>query len=103
MINDYKPPITYLYGMLISYNGRLGNLKEAFRIYTNFKKRNGRVSGGMYTSLFNACANCSDSFYAIEVTNKIRNYMMNDKNHKVNLSNYNAMIKGSCISPYNNF
>lgn len=94
MVNDSKPIVPYIYKMLIAHCGREGNLKEAYRLYTNFKKRNGKVSGGMYTSLFNACANCQNSYYALEKASNIREYLMNDKNFKINLTNYNAMLKG---------
>ncbi|KAK6630736.1 hypothetical protein RUM44_002905 [Polyplax serrata] len=93
MINDSKPVVPFIYKLLMSYLGKLGNLKEAYRLYTNFKERNGYVNGAMYTSLFNACANCQNSFFALEKATALREHMTNSADYVPNLSNYNCMLK----------
>lgn len=95
MINDSKPVVPFIYKLLMSYLGKLGNLKEAYRLYTNFKERNGYVNGAMYTSLFNACANCQNSFFALEKATALREHMTNSADYVPNLSNYNCMLKGN--------
>ena len=94
MRNDGKPLVSHLYNRIFLYNAKIGNLKENYRLYLDYKKRNGILNGGMYTSMFNTCANCKNSFFALEKATAIREQLANDKNYSINLTNYNAMLKG---------
>jgi len=62
------------------------------------KRRGYPVTGGQYTSLFNACANSLNTRKALEIAQKVRDYLSKDELHKANMKNYNSMIKGWLIN-----
>lgn len=94
---DRVQPETYIYNLLISGCARVGYSKKAFQLYTKMKQRGLKVTGGTYTSLFNACATAPFLNDGLQKANRLREIMI-EKGYEPNASNYNAMIKayGRC-------
>ena len=95
--DDRVKPENYIYNLLIGGCARVGFSKKAFQLFTKMKQRGLKVTGGTYTSLFNACANAPWTNDALEKSNRLREIMI-EKGYEPNASNYNAMIKayGRC-------
>lgn len=85
-------PANYIYTLLIGACGRIGNSQKAFKLYTQMRKRNLKVTAATYTGLLNACATCRDSNFALEKIDFLRD-KMNKANYDMNEANYNALIK----------
>lgn len=80
--------------MLLSHCARCGDLKEAYKLYLELKKRQYPITGGNYTSVFNAAALCSKRELALERIRKVTEDLMTSTFHQPNVTNYNAMMKG---------
>lgn len=94
---DRVKPENYIYNLLIGGCARVGYSKKAFSLYNKMKQRNLKITGGTYTSLFNACSNAPWSQDGLHKANQLREIMF-EKGYQPNESNYNAMIKayGRC-------
>lgn len=94
---DRVKPENYIYNLLIGGCARAGYTKKAFQLFNRMKQRGLAVTGGTYTSLFNACALSPFSGDALQRASQLRE-LMQEKGFEPNLQNYNAMIKayGRC-------
>ncbi|XP_017467719.1 PREDICTED: pentatricopeptide repeat-containing protein 1, mitochondrial isoform X2 [Rhagoletis zephyria] len=94
---DRAKPDAYIYNLLISGCAKAGYTRKAFNLFTKMRQRGLKVKGGIYTSLFNACANAPSTVYGLEQANKLREILI-QKGYEPNVKNYNAMIKayGRC-------
>ncbi|XP_055603442.1 pentatricopeptide repeat-containing protein 1, mitochondrial [Uranotaenia lowii] len=97
MKEDRVKPVNYLFNLVIGGCARVGYSKKAFQLYNKMKQHGLKVTGGTYTSLFNACANSPFLGDGLEKVNRLREIMI-EKGYEPNESNYNAMIKayGRC-------
>ncbi|KAM8711006.1 hypothetical protein ACLKA7_017609 [Drosophila subpalustris] len=94
---DRVKPESYIYNLLISGCAKAGYTRKAFSLYTKMRQRGLKVTGGTYTSLFNACANAPSHSDGLTKARQLRHNML-EKGHEPNVQNYNAMIKayGRC-------
>ncbi|EDW30160.1 GL22616 [Drosophila persimilis] len=94
---DRVKPEKYIYNLLISGCAKAGYTRKAFSLYTKMRQRGLNVSGGTYTSLFNACANAPSISDGLAKAQILRENML-EKGYEPNAKNYNAMIKayGRC-------
>lgn len=94
---DRVKPENYIYNLLISGCAKAGYTRKAFNLYTKMRQRGLKVTGGTYTSLFNACANAPSPIDGLGKAKQLRVNML-EKNYEPNVKNYNAMIKayGRC-------
>nr|XP_016936078.1 pentatricopeptide repeat-containing protein 1, mitochondrial [Drosophila suzukii] len=94
---DRAKPDKYIYNLLISGCAKVGYTRKAFSLYTKMRQRGLQVTGGTYTSLFNACANAPSLSDGLAKAQIVRENML-EKGYEPNVKNYNAMIKayGRC-------
>ncbi|XP_017071348.2 pentatricopeptide repeat-containing protein 1, mitochondrial [Drosophila eugracilis] len=94
---DRAKPDKYIYNLLISGCAKAGYTRKAFTLYTKMRQRGLQVTGGTYTSLFNACANAPSLGDGLAKAQILRENML-EKGYEPNVKNYNAMIKayGRC-------
>lgn len=94
---DRAKPDKYIYNLLISGCAKAGYTRKAFFLYTKMRQRGLQVTGGTYTSLFNACANAPSVSDGLAKAQILRENML-EKGYEPNVKNYNAMIKayGRC-------
>lgn len=94
---DRVKPENYIFNLLIGGCARVGFSKKAFNLFTRMKQRGLKVTGGTYTSLFNACSTCPWPQDGLNKARRLREIML-EKGYEPNASNYNAMIKafGRC-------
>ncbi|XP_062549743.1 pentatricopeptide repeat-containing protein 1, mitochondrial [Armigeres subalbatus] len=97
MKEDRVKPVNYLFNLVIGGCARVGYSKKAFQLYNKMKQHGLKVTGGTYTSLFNACANTPFVGDGLDKANRLREIMI-EKGYEPNESNFNAMIKayGRC-------
>ncbi|XP_052896229.1 pentatricopeptide repeat-containing protein 1, mitochondrial [Anopheles moucheti] len=97
MKQDRVKPVNYHYNLLIGGCARVGYSKKAFQLYNKMKQHGLKVTGGTYTSLFNACAISPFLEDGLKRANYLREIMI-EKGYEPNETNYNAMIKayGRC-------
>lgn len=101
---DRVKPENYIFNLLIGGCARAGYTQKAFQLFTKMKQRDLKVTGGTYTSLFNACANTPFLSDGLNKANRLREIML-EKGYEPNASNYNSMIKayGRCGDPKTGF
>lgn len=94
---DKAKPENYIYNLLLGACGRVGYTKKAFSLYNQMKKRGLAVTPGIYTALFNACANSPWPEDGLTRAKHLQN-IMKEKWYEPNDTNFNAMIKafGRC-------
>lgn len=94
---DRVKPENYIYNLLIGGCARAGYTKKAFQLFNRMKQRDLGITGGTYTSLFNACAMSPFLGDGLQRANQLRE-LMQEKGYEPNPQNYNAMIKayGRC-------
>ncbi|XP_049298048.1 pentatricopeptide repeat-containing protein 1, mitochondrial [Anopheles funestus] len=97
MKQDRVKPVNYHFNLLIGGCARVGYSKKAFQLYNKMKQHGLKVTGGTYTSLFNACATSPFLADGLKRANHLREIMI-EKGYEPNETNYNAMIKayGRC-------
>ncbi|KAH8365803.1 hypothetical protein KR093_004600 [Drosophila rubida] len=95
--DDRVKPENYIYNLLISGCAKAGYTRKAFSLFTKMRQRGLKVTGGTYTSLFNACANAPSHVDGLAKAQQLRDTMV-EKGYEPNVMNYNAMIKayGRC-------
>lgn len=101
---DRVKPENYIFNLLIGGCARAGYTQKAFQLFTKMKQRDLKVTGGTYTSLFNACSNSPYLSDGLSKANRLREIML-EKGYEPNASNYNSMIKafGRCGDPKTGF
>lgn len=101
---DRVKPENYIFNLLIGGCARAGYTQKAFQLFTKMKQRDLKVTGGTYTSLFNACSNTPYLSDGLNKAIRLREIML-EKGYEPNASNYNSMIKafGRCGDPKTGF
>lgn len=101
---DRVKPENYIFNLLIGGCARAGYTQKAFQLFTKMKQRDLKVTGGTYTSLFNACSNSPYLSDGLNKANRLREIML-ENGYEPNASNYNSMIKafGRCGDPKTGF
>lgn len=97
MKEDRVKPNYYVYDLLIMECGRRGYAKKAFKLYNKMKKRGLKVTGPVYTALFNACAKSIHPKEALSLATNLRK-IITQNGFVANEIVYNAMISafGRC-------
>lgn len=90
--NKLTPEYTH-FSSLIYGCAKAGYTKKAFELYEESTKYIGNPSKSMVTSLINACAESPYREYGLEKLEWLRNHLIVDVNHQLNLIQYNCLIK----------
>ncbi|XP_014206763.1 pentatricopeptide repeat-containing protein 1, mitochondrial [Copidosoma floridanum] len=89
---NYDKPTPYMFTLIIRGLAMQGNVKGCYKYFAQMKAAKHKIKGNVYTSLFNACANSPNSDKALIYLEKIKDYMMNQK-EPMNHAHYNALVK----------